>query len=141
MEALDISRTTRPPVILILHARGNDLCSMRLLELLVLMRADIDRIFSFFPVLIIVWSEVIPRVTWQGARDAGAIERARRTLNMRMSCFIQSLSGVVVRHLRLLRRTDGVHLNEDGLNVFLDGLQDGVQQALYFWRSGGRSPV
>lgn len=141
-EALAISYIARPPVILVIHAGGNDLCSMRLSELLVLMRADLDRIFSFFPVLLLVWSEVIPRVTWQGAT-----ERARRTLNTRMSRFIRSRSGVVVRHRMLegdnrhYMLDDGVHLNGDGLDIFLDGLRDGVEQATYLLGGGGRSSV
>lgn len=54
-----------------------------------------------------------------------------------MSRFIRSRAGVVVRHHQLegdnqrLMRTDCVHLNEDGLNIFLSGLQDGVEQALF----------
>lgn len=55
-KALEISCIARPPVILIIHTGGNDLCAMRLSELLVLMRADLDRIFVFFPILLLVWS-------------------------------------------------------------------------------------
>lgn len=119
---------------------------MRVAELLTLMRADIDRAMSYFPQVILVWSEMVPRVIWQGARDAEAVERARRTVNSRMARFIRSRSGVVVRH-RLLEgdnrrymRRDGVHLNEVGLDIFLDGIRDGVEQAV-FLLGGGRSSM
>lgn len=96
--------------------------------------------------MIIVWSEIIPRVTWQGARDAGAMERVRRTFNSRMSRFIRSRAGEVVRHRQLkgdnrgLMRPDGVHLNNIGLDIFLSGIQDGIEQAM-FLLSGGRSSL
>lgn len=85
-------------------------------------------------------------VTWQEARDAVAVERARRTLNARMARFIQSREGVVVRHRQLegdnprLMCPDGVHLNDIGLDIFISGLQDGVEQAL-FLLGGSRSVV
>lgn len=145
-ETIEISRVSPAPVILVIHAGGNDLCFIRLAELLTLMRADIDRFMGYFSEIVLVWSEVIPRVTWQGAHDAGAVERARRTLNTRMACFVRSRAGVVIRHRQLegdnrrLMRADGVHLNNIGLDIFLSGLQDGVEQAL-FLLGGGRSTV
>lgn len=78
--AVDIGRAARGPVILILHAGGNDVCSIRMDKLLTLMRADLDRIPGFFRHVIIVWSEMVPRVVWQGARDDEAEEIARRNI-------------------------------------------------------------
>ncbi|KAM4026879.1 uncharacterized protein ACNLHF_022756 [Anomaloglossus baeobatrachus] len=146
LEAMEISRVARPPTILVIHAGGNDLCFLKMAELMTLMRADLERIINFFSEVILVWSELIPRVVWQGARDAEAIERSRRTINCRLSRFVRSKSGVVIRHRQLegdnrrLMGTDGVHLNEIGLDIFLSGLQDGVEQALLLLR-GGRGLV
>ncbi|KAM3936568.1 uncharacterized protein RB166_008366 [Leptodactylus fuscus] len=145
-EAISIGQVAPPPVILVIHAGGNDLCVMRVAELITLMRADMERIASYFSEVILVWSEMISRVTWQGARDAAAVEKARRTVNARLSRFVRSKGWVVVRHRQLegdnrrLMRSDGVHLNDIGLDIFLSGLQDGVEQAL-FLLGGGRSPV
>lgn len=52
---------------------------------------------------------------------------AHHTVNARMARFIRSRAGVVVRHRKLegdnrwLMRMDGVHLNENGLDIFLTG--------------------
>ncbi|CAJ0964983.1 unnamed protein product [Ranitomeya imitator] len=65
------------------------------------------------------------------------MERSRRTLNQRISRFIRFKNGVVVRHHRLevdnsgFLLPDGVHLNDHGLDIFLDGLREGVVQALH----------
>ncbi|KAM3936834.1 uncharacterized protein RB166_001414 [Leptodactylus fuscus] len=144
-EAISIGQAAPPPVILVIHVGGNDLCVLRVAELITLMRADMERIASYFSEVILVWSEMIPRVTWQGARDAAAVERVRRMVNARLSRFVRSKGWVVVRHRQLegdnrrLMRADGVHLNEIGLDIFLSGLQDGVEQAL-FLLGGGSEP-
>lgn len=144
--AVSISQSVRGPVILVIHAGGNDVGVLRMDEMLTLMRADFERIPGFFQHLVIVWSEIIPRVTWQGARDSAALERVRRTVNSRVSRFVRARAGVVIRHRQLegdnrrLMIADGVHLNNIGLDIFLSGLQDGIEQAL-FLLGGGRTSV
>ncbi|KAM3928101.1 uncharacterized protein RB166_006232 [Leptodactylus fuscus] len=145
-EAVDLSRSVSGPVVLVIHAGGNDLCFVRMAKLLAVMRFDLERIPGFFPEMVLVWSEIVPRLRWQGSRDPESAERCRRSVNARMARFVRSRGGVVVRHRQLegdnsrLLRADGVHLNEIGLDIFLSGLQDGVEQAL-FLLGGGRCPV
>ncbi|KAM3936789.1 uncharacterized protein RB166_000745 [Leptodactylus fuscus] len=145
-EAIEISRSTSLPVILVVHAGGNDIGTLSMAELITLMRADIDRMMGYFTEVVLVWSEMVPRVTWQSAKEATAIERSRRAINSRLSRFVWAKGGVVVRHRQLegdnrrLMRPDGVHLNDIGLDIFLSGIQDGVEQAL-FLLGGGRTPA
>lgn len=79
---------------------------------------------GYFSEKIIVWSVVVPWVTWQGARDAGAVEQARTTLNTCMSHFVRTRAGVVVHHRQLegdnrqLMREDRVQLIKLGLIFF-----------------------
>ncbi|XP_044130444.1 uncharacterized protein LOC122923654 [Bufo gargarizans] len=142
-QVVEIGSQASGPVVLVLHAGGNDMGSVPLVELLALIRSDLERFPSFFREVVLVWSEVVPRVVWQGGE---AVERCRRTINARISRFVRSRGGVVVRHRQLegdnrsLMRPDGVHLNEIGLDIFLSGIQDGVEQAM-FLLGGGRSPV
>lgn len=106
-------------------------------ELLTLMKADEGRLASFVPEMMLIWSEIILRVVWQGAKDIGAVERARRTVNARMARFVQNRAGEVVCHRQLegdnfcLMRPDRVHLTDIGLDTFLSGIQDEVEQALF----------
>ncbi|KAM3926878.1 uncharacterized protein RB166_009715 [Leptodactylus fuscus] len=144
--AVDISWQVVGPVILAIHAGGNDLCFVRMPELLAVMHSDLERLPGFFPHLMVVWSEMVPRARWHGARDAETAERSRRAINSHMARFVRSRGGVVVRHRQLegnnsgLLRSDGVHLNDIGLDIFLSGIQDGIEQAL-FLLGGGRCPV
>lgn len=87
----EISRSAHPsPVILVNYAGGNDLFYLQLAELLKLMRSDLHRIAGYFAEVVLVWSKVIPWVTWQGARDAGVVERVHKAFDVRISRFIQS---------------------------------------------------
>lgn len=141
-----LSRNVRGPVILVLHVGGNDLCFVHAGELIALMKADLARFSGFFPQLLVVWSEIVPRVVWRGARDVGAIDGARRMVNARMSRFVRYRGGVVVRHRELegdnrpLLEDDGVHPNPIGLDILLLGLRDGIERAL-FLMGGGRSAM
>lgn len=49
-------------VILLIHAGGKDIGSVRMDELITLMCADLERIPGFFRQVILIWSEMIPRV-------------------------------------------------------------------------------
>ncbi|XP_077148455.1 uncharacterized protein LOC143809219 [Ranitomeya variabilis] len=136
-EIVHISRMASSPTIVLIHAGGNDLASFSLVELLTLIRSDMDKFPMFFPLMRLVWSEIIPRLVWRGARELNAMERSRRTLNQRISRFVRFKNGVVVRHHRLegdnsgFLLPDGVHLNEAGLDIFLNGIREGVVQAMH----------
>ncbi|CAJ0959066.1 unnamed protein product [Ranitomeya imitator] len=130
-EVVHIARVSSFPTVVVIHAGGNNLASSLLAELLTLMRLDMDKFPSFFSAMRLVWSEVIPRLVWWGARELNAMERSRRTLNQRISRFVRFKNGVVVRHHRLegdntgFLLPDGVHLNDAGLDIFLNGLREG----------------
>lgn len=100
-EVVGISQVAQAPVVLVLHVGGNYLCSVPAGELMSLMKADLSRFYGFFHSLTVVWSEIVPRSVWRGARDLGAIEGPRRTVNARMSRFVLYRGGVVVRHREL----------------------------------------
>lgn len=57
--AVEIGRAGSGPVILILNAGGNDICTIRMDELITLVRADLVRITGFFRNVIIVGSEMV----------------------------------------------------------------------------------
>ncbi|XP_071969433.1 uncharacterized protein [Engystomops pustulosus] len=143
-EVVDISRYSVSPSILVLHLGGNDLCSVRFGELVPLIQSDLERFSSFFSRFVLVWSEIIPRAIWEGARDGDGIERSRRLLNTKVSRFVRERGGVVVRHRELegdnrgLLLPDGVHLTDIGMDIFLSGLQDGIERAMSLLVGGRR---
>lgn len=133
------------PVVLVIHADGNDQCNVRLSELISVIRADLDCFSSFFQDIVLVWSEIVPREIWKGSINPASIEMARRLLNMRVSRHVRVLGRVVIHHRQLegdnreLMMDDGMHLNGIGLDILLSGLQDAIERALFNLLSGGRS--
>lgn len=123
------------PHVLVLHAGGNDMGVMSQKDLVRFMKSDIDKIRSMFSGVVIVWSEMVPRLVWRWARDPKAMERSRIKLNKLLSAFVRRSGGVVVRHKVLEKalpgyyRRDGVHLAEVGLDVFNLDVALGVGRA------------
>lgn len=68
-------------------------------------------------------------MVWRGARNA-AFER--------VSVFhVHAKGGIVIRHRQLegdnkhVKLHYGIHLNKIGMDIFLSGLQDGIERALF----------
>lgn len=74
--------------------------------------SDVLCLLSMWPQFILIWSDIVarrkwrnarsvervPRVVWQGARDLGAVERVRRSVNSRLAHFVRHRGGLVVQH-------------------------------------------
>ncbi|CAJ0966434.1 unnamed protein product [Ranitomeya imitator] len=146
-EVVHIARVSSSLTVVVIHAGGNDLASSPLAEHLTLMRSDMDKFPSFFSAMRLVWSKVIPRLVWRGARELHAMERSRRTLNQRISHFVRFKNGGVVKHHRLegdntgFLLPDGVHLNDAGLDIFLNGIREGVMQRSDVHSAGFPAPA
>ncbi|OCT78430.1 hypothetical protein XELAEV_18029527mg [Xenopus laevis] len=136
-KVVSLSMSEPHPHVLVLHVGGNDMGIMSQRDLVRQMKIDIDKLRSLFVGVVIVWSEMIPRLVWRWAREHSAMERSRRKLNQLLSVFIRRSGGVVVRHKDLERavpghyRRDGVHLSNVGLDLFNLGLGDGVERAAF----------
>ncbi|XP_041433833.1 uncharacterized protein LOC121398745 [Xenopus laevis] len=63
-EVVRFSRAYDGPLVLVIHAGGNDLCQVRVAELISLIKSDMVRFPPFFMDLVIVWSELVPRLAW-----------------------------------------------------------------------------
>lgn len=132
----------RAPDVLVIHAGGNDLATRSTRELLRDIKLDLLRLWASYPDILVVWSEMVARLAWRKARSVPGMNRARAKLNRSVSRFVAANGGVVVRHRDLevpdpaLLRGDGVHLNDIGLDLWILGIQDGIERALRVWRDG-----
>lgn len=130
----------RAPDVLVIHSGGNDLGSRSTRDILRDVKLDCLRLWSSFPGIILVWSDMVARLTWRRARSVPGLNRARAKLNRAISRFIARNGGLVIRHRELeeadqaLITTDGVHLNEIGLDIWTLGIRDGIERALQVWR-------
>lgn len=134
------SSLDRAPDILLIHAGGNDLGVRTTRELLRDIKLDCLRLLSAYPGILLIWSDIVARKVWRHARSPQGLNRARAKLNMAVGRFIARNGGVSVRHRDLesiddgFYLDDGIHLNGLGYDIWMLGLQEGIERALSLWR-------
>lgn len=133
-------RLDRAPDILLLNAGGNNLWKRSTRELLRDIKLDCLRLWSSYPGIILVWSDMVARAAWRRARSVSDLNRARVKLNRAVGKFVASNRGLVVLNRELeeadpaLLRPDEVHLNAISLDLWMLGLKEGIERVLQLWR-------
>ncbi|CAJ0946880.1 unnamed protein product [Ranitomeya imitator] len=133
-------RWDQVPQILVIHLGGNDLRKRPCRELIKDIKFDVLRLWAMFPKVLVVWSDIVPRKVWRGARSPEGVNRARIKVNKAVSRFMARNGAVVVRHINLESgtggywRLDGVHLNAVGTDMWCLVIQEGIETALKVWR-------
>ncbi|XP_040183677.1 uncharacterized protein LOC120916805 [Rana temporaria] len=139
-EVLKFTRLDRAPDILLLHVGGNDMGSRSMHQLIRDIKCDFLRLRSLFPGMVIIWSEMVGRSNWRWAWSVDKVNKARVKVNKEVGRFVVRNGGLVVRHRELeeetwrFLRSDGVHLNPIGIDLWALGLEEGVRRALSVWR-------
>ena len=112
------------PAMVILHTGSNDLGTMptgqlrrRLVELMALVKAALPR-------STVVWSDMLPRRQYRGARNDKAVKDASVSVNRYLRTFAARNGMRAVRHIRVSADNgvdflhDGVHLSQQGNSKF-----------------------
>ncbi|XP_069822572.1 uncharacterized protein [Dendropsophus ebraccatus] len=121
-----------PPDILIIHAGGDDIGKLKTLDLLWRSRGICRCLNVFFPECILVFSEIIPRLSWM-RKGLYFYEKIRKRINFAVSKFIPSLGGLSFRHLDLegylpgLYWSDLVHLSDIGSDILNANFQSIIE--------------
>ena len=123
-EFLYMVRTMPEPHMVVLHTGGNDLASMsagclrhRLTELLTLIQAAL-------PNTIVVWSDMLPRISYRYAHNSDSVDAARETVNRYVRGYMAKNNMRAIRHSAVTRADtllflpDGVHLSDLGNQLF-----------------------
>ncbi|KAJ7320497.1 hypothetical protein JRQ81_020008, partial [Phrynocephalus forsythii] len=124
----------RPPDVMLVHLGGNDITSQMGKSLAQDIVWDLERWKVAFPETILVWSTIVPRQQWRACCDPQIINRSRRGVNRDVCKAMVQRLGIVVGHPRIcaaraeLYRGDGVHLSDQGMELFLSDLKRGLQQ-------------
>lgn len=123
------------PDILIIHLGGNDVGKSSTLDLIFLIKHDLQHIHLIFPGTRIIFSEIIPRLVWLSFSENRSLEKIRRRVNHSIAKFMPTLSGLSYRHTELeggfsgLYRQDGIHLSDIGLDIFNMDFQNMIERA------------
>ena len=69
------------PQFILMHCGGNDLGLISLAKLLYRIKWDIRLIASVFPNCKLIWSFLLPRISWRTSQNARSMEQARNRVN------------------------------------------------------------
>ena len=120
-----------PPSIIVVHLGGNDLVNHSVWQIRNIMDREFRYIRTAFPTCLLIWVDILPRRLWSGADNVKAVDNKRKRINRLgrklvlasghgdvLSCDIQQEDGFF--------GSDGIHLNEVGLEFYLDALRDTI---------------
>ena len=121
------------PSVILLHLGTNDIMNSPIQSLQWSFQQCIHLINSLIIRPTIIFSEILPRLYYKGARDEKRVERLRKTINRRFRALLGRCGGHVIRHPGFtqqqvnLYREDGVHLSSQGNVLFLKDLEGGLR--------------
>lgn len=121
------------PDILVLHCSGNDIGQISTLVLRHQIIRTLKRLKQEMPETFIVWSQVLPRLSWRNENNHNALESARKRLNSYVAKHVIDLGGGYIHYPEIsqsspgLFKEDGVHLTFLGNDLFLYRLQQALQ--------------
>lgn len=132
-----ISLFESSPDFIVLHCGGNDLGTLSLTELRWVIRTAVAYLVTNFPMARLIWSQILPRLSWRHSENHKAMDRARIRLNSYAAKQIINMGGAYIRHpdiqmqVPALFRNDGVHLSDVGNCVFLNTIQGGLEKIIW----------
>ena len=120
---------------LIIQLGSNDLGIVKGKELIELIRCDILHLWTLYPDLKLIWSEILQRRYWHNANNQVTIETSRKRVNLAIkNIFLNEIQkGCIIRHPNItvkeksLLRYDGVHLSDVGNNIYLNNIQGALE--------------
>ena len=124
------------PSLVIINLGGNDLVNVSVIDLKEMMKSEINYLREAFPQATIIWFDILQRQKWAGANNGWVpIEKKRRRINGigRYLVCSSGKSDVIKTDIDAntsFFRPDGVHLNDVGLEFYLDYVKDAILRNL-----------
>lgn len=127
-----------PPSYIVIHCGGNDIGEFPILEIRRLARSAIEFLNQILPNTVIIWSQILPRSNWRYSTDCTAMDTARIRLNNSAATQCIHLGGSYIKYpdLKVVKHalwsSDGVHLSKLGNEIFLNGIQGGLESIISY---------
>ena len=134
----EIGKETAPNYILV-QLGSNDLVNVKSKELIESINCSFLRLSLLAPNTTIIWSDILPRAYWHGAKSQKNIDMARKRVNSVVRSRVLQSNGRAIKHPNItfsdftLFRFDGAHLTDLGNSIYLNN----IQGALEIFLSGG----
>lgn len=124
------------PQVLLIHLGRNDLGFVRGKALIMQVIEDFKVSRSRWPDVWVIWSTIVPRMSRRNAIEPRIMKNAKKNANREIGRAKCGGLGQFLPHPELcidtpeLYLSEGVHLSELGLDIFLRDLQQGLQESL-----------
>ena len=128
------------PTFVVLHVGTNDLISIDLVCFKHMLVDMVAQCRSLLPYSTLIWSDILPRHWYQGARSQSSVELKRKTVNKTARAIVLAGGGKVIKHAninwasRSLFRDDYLHLDILGQFLFTNNLREALH---FFYRFPG----
>ncbi|KAH3739243.1 hypothetical protein DPMN_045892 [Dreissena polymorpha] len=121
----------KAPDILFIHLGGNDLANTSVINLKNTIKRELNYIRAALPDSVLAWINILPRLTWNGAGVSDQVidtkrKRINRWCRLRAKKFTKHeiVSVPIDSATPGFFRSDGVHLSDVGLELYLDCIRD-----------------
>ncbi len=124
------------PAVIIFHIGTNDLVNVDEFCMRQRITVFMQKCISQFPYTRVVWSDILPRIFYFGAKSQPAVEKKRKAVNRWAKRQCHELGALCLHHPQFtwseaaLYRFDGVHQSDLGTKLFRGNLQSCVRSFL-----------
>ena len=131
---LTLLKVENSPDIIILHCGGNDIGNIKSYVLRNQLFSVLQFLSRNFPQTRIVWSQILPRLRYRNEGNHLALEKVRKRINSYMAALVIRAGGFYIKYPEIdeknagFFKTDNVHLNQLGNQVFLYRIQQALQR-------------
>ena len=132
------SRSEPDPLLIMIHVGTNDLVGVDEFCLRQRVLVLLESASARYPHSLIVWSGILPRVFYFGARSQASMENKRKAVNRWARKQCQKLGACYLHHPQFvwtshnLYRFDGVHLSPEGVRIFQENIRQCICSLLKF---------
>lgn len=129
----DLVQFNSSPKYLVLHCGGNDICavSYTMVRVIVECKQLVRDIMEALPQTTIVWSQILPRLSWRNQTTNYFANKTRTRLNSCISAFVQKNGGKYIRYPDIVEdeqffKCDDTHLSHLGNEIMFNTLSAGL---------------
>ncbi|VDI41058.1 ammonium transporter Rh [Mytilus galloprovincialis] len=142
-------RYEEPPNYLVIHIGGNDLGEIKTGVLRNRLKHYVNNIKELLLNTTLVWSQILPRLTWRYSANIDAMDRSRQRINSSLASYIIRHGGHYIRYPDISPNStficqDGVHLTDIACQVIfviIFGLLAEYEEPAQAKSRSGKTPV
>ena len=126
----EVAARGRQPDLLVVHIGTNNLANTDLFCMRQRVAVFMQYCIETFPRSKLIWSDILPRACYFGAKQPAKMEMKRRVVNKWARSFSKRIGASVLHHPQFrwsefaLFRYDGVHLSPSGNSLFQTNLRN-----------------